>query len=151
MSRITDTVWNLARAPAERRGCDVWDVEFVKEAGQHYLRVYIDKATGVSIDDCEAVSRELDAVLDEKDLIEESYIFEVSSAGAERRLRRPSDFEMFIGHKVEVTLYQAFDGSKTHIGTLGGYNDGDITIIVNDTEVKFEKTLVASVRLRIDF
>lgn len=152
MSKLTDIVWELASPAAERRGCEVWDVEFVKEAGQRYLRVFIDKAdSGVSIDDCEAVSLELDAVLDERDLIAESYIFEVSSAGAERQLKRPSDFERFIGHEVEVKLYQASDGKKTFVGTLTGYADGGVTITDAEGERSFEKAQVANVRLWIDW
>ena len=84
MSKITDIVTELARPVVQQAGCELWDVEYVKEAGQWFLRVYIDKDGGVSIDDCEAVSRALDPVLDERDPIETSYTFEVSSAGAER-------------------------------------------------------------------
>ncbi|MBQ8974855.1 MAG: ribosome maturation factor RimP, partial [Oscillospiraceae bacterium] len=104
MSKITDTVAALARPVVEQAGCELWDVEYVKEAGQWFLRVYIDKEGGVSIDDCEAVSRALDPILDESDPIETSYVFEVSSAGAERSLKRPSDFERFMGSLVEVRL-----------------------------------------------
>ena len=89
MSRVTETVLALAKPVVEAQGCEVWDVEYVREAGAWYLRVYIDKPGGVSIDDCEAVSRALDPVLDEADPIPTSYVFEVSSAGAERELKRP--------------------------------------------------------------
>ena len=111
MSKITDTVLALAQPVVEAEGCEIWDVEYVKEAGAWYLRVYIDKAGGVSIDDCEAVSRALDPVLDEADPIPTSYVFEVSSAGAERELKRPSDFERFLGAEGEVRHYQPRDGA----------------------------------------
>ena len=106
MSKVTERVQALAEPVAAEYGCELWDVEYVREAGAWYLRLYIDKPGGVSIDDCEAVSRALDPVLDEADPIPTSYIFEVSSAGAERVLKRPGDFERFLGEQVEVRHYQ---------------------------------------------
>ncbi|MBQ8026211.1 MAG: ribosome maturation factor RimP [Oscillospiraceae bacterium] len=149
MSKITDIVTELARPVVQQAGCELWDVEYVKEAGQWFLRVYIDKDGGVSIDDCEAVSRALDPVLDERDPIETSYTFEVSSAGAERSLKRPSDFERFLGSFVEVRLYKARDGVKEFTGDLAGYEDGAVTIEQNGRRVTFAKGEVANVRLRI--
>jgi len=150
MSKITEAVTAMATPAAEKFGCELWDVEFVKEAGQSYLRVYIDRPDGISIDHCESVSRELDPALDEiENLIPGSYIFEVSSAGAERRLRRPSDFERFTGHLVEVKLFKSKYGSKTHLGKLIGLHDGDIEIDISGTRFSFEKPEVANVRLRI--
>jgi Uncharacterized protein conserved in bacteria len=149
MSKTTEIVWNLARPAAEKCGCEIWDVEYVKEAGSWYLRIYIDKENGVSIEDCEAMSRELDPILDEADPIQESYIFEVSSAGAERELKRPSDFERFIGSNVELKLYKGIDGQKQFVGTLKAYKDGDVTISTAEDDMVFEKSRVALVRLRI--
>ena len=149
MSKLTDAVLALAEPVAAQQGCEIWDVEYVKEAGQWFLRVYIDKDGGVSIDDCEAVSRALDPVLDERDPIETSYTFEVSSAGAERSLKRPSDFERFLGSFVEVRLYKARDGVKEFTGDLAGYEDGAVTIEQNGRRVTFAKGEVANVRLRI--
>ena len=123
MSKITELVWQMAEPVAQRNGCTVWDVEFVKEAGERFLRVYIDSDEGVDITQCEAVSRELDPMLDEADPIDEAYTFEVSSAGAERELKRPGDFEKFIGSYVAVKLYSAKDGHKEHLGTLTGYSE----------------------------
>lgn len=150
MSKITDRVWKLAEPIAKENGCEIWDVEYVKEAGGWYLRVYIDREEGVSINECEAVSRGLDPILDEEDPIPTSYVFEVSSAGAERQLKRPQDFERFMGSFVEVKLYKADDGSKIYTGHLAGYNDGDVTIELGETTKSFEKAAVASVRLRIE-
>jgi ribosome maturation factor RimP len=149
MNKLIKTIWDLALPVAERHGCELWDVEYIKEAGRWFLRVYIDKADGVSINDCEAVSRELDGILDEADPIPESYVFEVSSAGAERELKRPSDFTRFLGDTVEVKLYKALDGHKSFVGTLAGYADGDVRIEVGGNPMTFEKTQVAQVRLRI--
>jgi ribosome maturation factor RimP len=93
MGKLTDKIAELARPVVEQNGCELWDVEYVREAGANYLRVYVDKEGGVGIDDCERISRELDPLLDEADPIAESYIFEVGSAGCERQLKRPSDFQ----------------------------------------------------------
>ena len=149
MSKITETVMALAKPVVEAEGCELWDVEYVKEAGAWYLRVYIDKAGGVSIDDCEAVSRALDPVLDEADPIPTSYIFEVSSAGVERELKRPRDFEKFLGSQVEVRHYQPVEGAKAHTGTLRGYADGAVTIEINGAEKTYQKAQVAQVRLSV--
>ena len=151
MSKITELVWQMAEPVAQRHGCTIWDVEFVKEAGERFLRVYIDSDGGVDIDQCEAVSRELDPMLDEADPIQESYTFEVSSAGAERELKRPGDFERFIGSTVAVKLYSPKDGRKEHVGVLRGYSDGDVEIEENGKSAVFAKSEVAQVRLRITF
>lgn len=151
MSKITDAVCALAQPVAESLGIEIWDIEYVKEAGTRFLRVYIDKADGVSIQDCESFSRALDPILDEADPIPESYTFEVSSAGAERVLKRPSDFERFLGSDVSVKLYQPVDGSKQFVGVLQSYDDGNVTILQNDKPRTFEKSTVAQVRLHITF
>ena len=150
MSKIVDAVTALAGPIAEKYDCELWDVEYVKEAGNWVLRVYIDRRDGVPIDLCEAVSREMDPLLDElEDLFTGSYTFEVSSAGAERRLRRPSDFERFIGHLVEVKLYKQNNGQKTFLGTLSSAKDGDVEIDVSGERRSFKKEEIAGVRLRI--
>ena len=151
MSKITDAVQALAEPVAASLGLEIWYVEFVKEAGTRFLRVYIDKAEGVSIQDCEDFSRAMDPVLDEADPIPDSYVFEVSSAGAERVLKRPRDFERFLGSDVAVKLYQPVDGSKQYIGTLSAYDDGDVTILQNGKPHTFSKSSVAQVRLHVTF
>ena len=149
MSKITDTVTSLAAPLAEELGLELWDVEYVREAGQWFLRVYIDKEGGVGINDCEALSRALDPVLDEADPIPDSYVFEVSSAGAERELKRPGDFDRFMGSPVEVRLYRPFEGSKTWTGCLAGYEDGAVRLESAGKEIRFDKAQVAVVRLRV--
>ena len=150
MSKIVDAVTTFATPAVEKHGCTLWDVEYVKEAGGNFLRVYIDREDGVSIGHCEAISRELDPILDEHDdLIPGSYTFEVSSAGAERRLRRPSDFERFIGSLVEVKLYKSRNGQKTYLGNLMSYTGGTVEIDVSGKSESFEKSEIAGVRLRI--
>ena len=150
MNRVEKTVWDLALPVVEQAGLELWDVEYVTEAGQKYLRLYLDSPDGVTLDDCEAVSRAMDPILDEKDPVPDSYFFEVSSAGCERALKRPSDFERFLGSNVEVKLYSAADGAKQWVGKLIAYDDGDITVDAGG-EHRFTKKQVASVRLRMEF
>ena len=145
MSKISDKVEALARPVVEEEGCKLWSVEYIKEAGTWYLRIFIDKDGGVGIADCEAISRRLDPILDEADPIPESYVFEVGSAGAERELKRTSDFEQFIGSDVEVKLSQPYEGRKTLVGTLEEYNDGNITV----SGVELKKEQIAQVRLHV--
>ena len=149
MNKIAQAVYDLALPLAREQGVEIWDVEYLREAGQWYLRVYIDKADGVGINDCEAFSRAFDPILDEADPIPGSYVFEVSSAGAERELKRPGDFERFLGHRVEVRLYQARNGSKQFTGELKSYVDGAVTIAAAGGELTFEKEAVAQVRLSV--
>lgn len=149
MSKVTEAVSALAAPIAEELGLELWDVEYIREAGQWFLRVYIDKDGGVSINDCEALSRALDPVLDEADPIPDSYVFEVSSAGAERELKRPGDFVRFMGSGAEVRLYQPVNGSKSFIGTLSGYENGSVTLTIAGKEQTFEKSRIAQVRLRV--
>ena len=151
MAKVTDIVAQLAAPAVAEAGCELWDVEYVREAGTWFLRLYLDKEGGVDIIDCEKVSRVVSDLLDEADPIEGSYTFEVSSAGAERALKRPSDFEKFMGSPVTVKLYRALDGRKEFAGVLAGYQDGDITVTVGKADMTFPKADVALCRLRIEF
>ncbi len=151
MAKVTELVKQLAAPAVEAAGCELWDVEYVREAGTWYLRLYIDKPDGVDILDCEKISREVGDLLDEADPIEGSYTFEVSSAGAERPLKRPSDFQRFMGSPVAVKLYKARNGRKEFAGVLTGYEDGSITVTVGNTALTFQKEEVALCRLRIEF
>lgn len=151
MKKVTEIVAELAAPVAAEFGCELWDTEYVREAGQWFLRLYLDKAGGVDILDCENVSRKVSDLLDEVDPIEGSYVFEVSSAGAERQLKRPSDFERFIGSPVLVKTYQNRDGRKEFPGVLRGYEDGDILLQMGTQELRFNKGEVATARLRIEF
>lgn len=147
MAKVTDLVAQLAQPLAEAAGCSLWDVEYVKEAGTWYLRIYIDKETGVSIDDCEAVSRPLSDALDEADPIEGSYTLEVSSAGADRVLKKPEHFEQFMNSEVEVKLYRPREGRKEFVGLLRGYEDSGVTLEVGNETQSFTKQEIALVRL----
>ena len=149
--KITETVASFAEPIVLAHGCTLWDVEYVREGGDWFLRLYIDKEGGVDISDCEAISRAVDPILDEKDPIPDSYCFEVCSAGLERQLRRPGDFEQFMGSSVCVKLYSPVDGAKEYVGTLTGYADGDVTVRTANAEKTFNKNEVAQVRLHVDF
>ncbi|MCI9037240.1 MAG: ribosome maturation factor RimP [Oscillospiraceae bacterium] len=151
MAKVTELVAKLAAPAVEAAGCELWDVEYVREAGVWYLRLYIDKAGGVDILDCETVSRAVSGLLDEADPIEGSYTFEVSSAGAERPLKRPGDFARFMGSPVLVKLYKGRDGRKEFAGELSGYEDGAITITMGGEAVTFQANEVALCRLRVEF
>ena len=147
MAKVTDTVAQLALPLVEEAGCSLWDVEYVKEAGSWFLRVYIDKEEGVSISDCEAVSRPLSDVLDEADPIEGSYVLEVSSAGADRVLKKEEHFRQFTGAEVELRLYRPREGKKDFVGNLVAWADGNVTVEAAGEQILFEKKEVAQVRL----
>lgn len=149
--KITEIVWRIAEPVVQEKGCILWDVEYVREGSEYFLRLYLDKEGGVSIDDCEAVSRAVDPLLDEADPIEGSYHFEVCSAGLERALKRPKDFEQFMGQAVTVKLYRPRQGRKEIPGILRGYQEGKVTLEAGADTLTFEKSEVAQVRLRVEF
>lgn len=153
MKKITELTAELAAPAVAEAGCTLWDVEYVKEGGTWYLRVLLDKEGGVDILDCEAVSRKLSDLLDEADPIEGSYTLEVGSAGAERALKRPEDFQRFLGSPVLVKLYRALDGRKEIPGVLTAYDpeSGAVTVETGGAPQTFEKKDVALVRLRVEF
>ena len=149
--KISEQVWQFSQPLVEACGCSLWDVEYVREGGEWFLRLYIDKEGGVDITDCEAISRAVDPILDEKDPIAESYHFEVCSAGLERALKRPGDFERFMGSAITVKLYRPRNGLKEIPCVLRGYEDGKVTVEAGKETITFEKSEVALVRLRVEF
>ena len=149
--KTTDLVAKLALPVVEAAGCTLWDVEYVREGSERFLRVYIDKEGGVNITDCETVARAMDPILDEADPIAESYHFEVCSAGLERALKRPADFEKFMGSPILVKLYRPRNGLKEIPGILRGYEEGKVTVEAGKETITFEKSEVALVRLRVEF
>ena len=149
--KVTELVTQLALPVVESCGCSLWDVEYVREGSEYFLRLYLDKEGGVDINDCEAVSRAMDPVLDEADPISTSYHFEVCSAGLERTLKRPSDFARFMGSPITVKLYRPRNGLKEIPCVLTGYDDGKLTVTAGKETITFEKSEVALVRLRVEF
>ena len=153
MKKITELTAELAAPAIAEQGCTLWDVEYVKEAGTWYLRILLDKEGGVDILDCEEISRKVSDLLDEADPIEGSYTLEVGSAGAERTLKRPADFQRFLGSPVLVKLYRAREGRKEFAGHLKAYDEatGDVTVTVGRQELVFPRKETALVRLRVEF
>lgn len=149
--KVTELVAEFARPIVEAQDCELWDVEYVREGSEYFLRLYLDKEGGVDIDDCEAVSRAVDPILDEKDPIPGSYHFEVCSAGLERVLKRPSDFQRFLGSPITVKLYRPRNGLKEIPCVLKGYDAGKLTVEAGKETITFEKSEVAQVRLRVEF
>lgn len=147
MKKITELTAELAAPAIAEQGCTLWDVEYVKEAGTWYLRILLDKEGGVDILDCEEISRKVSDLLDEADPIEGSYTFEVSSAGADRVLKKPEHFARFQEQEVEVKLYRPRDGRKDFVGALRSWQDGDVTLDVGGEPAIFEKKEIALVRL----
>lgn len=136
----------------EEKGYELVDVEYVKEGSNWYLRAYVDKEGGITINDLEAVSRKLSDLLDEEDFMSDAYILEVSSPGLGRPLKKDKDFDRSIGEEIEIHLYRSIDGNKQYVGLLKSYNKETITIETEDgDEINVDRTNVSLVRLTIDF
>lgn len=135
----------------EENSFELVDVEYVKEAGNWYLRAYIDKEGGINIDDCELISRALSDKLDELDFIEDSYILEVSSPGLGRPLKKDRDFERSMGEEVEIRTYRAIDRQKEFTGVLKSFDKESITIEIEEKEMSFARKDIALIRLAFDF
>lgn len=148
--KTVDVVYELAKPLADELGLTIWDVRFEKEGSMWVLLVVIDKEGGVSINDCEALSRPLDKKLDEADPIEQSYCLEVSSAGIERELTRDWHFEKCKGMKVVLKLIRAYEGEREFQGELVGLQNGAITLKTTNGEISFLQSDTAYVRLYAD-
>ena len=135
----------------ESNGFELVDVEYVKEAGNWYLRGYIDKPGGITVNDCETVSRAFSDRLDEDDFIEDSYILEVSSPGLGRPLKKERDFERSLGEEVEIRLYKALNKQKEFTGILKAYDKETVTIETAEGELVFNRSDIALIRLAFDF
>ncbi len=135
----------------DAKGFELVDVEYVKEGQDYFLRAYIDKPGGITIDDCVAVSREMNVLLDELDYVDGAYTFEVSSPGLGRPLKKPRDYERSMGEEVEIRTYKAMDGSKEFYGILKAYDDATVTIQSEEGLITFNKSDIALIRLAFDF
>ncbi|MCL2287223.1 MAG: ribosome maturation factor RimP [Firmicutes bacterium] len=149
---MTETLETLLAPVAEAQGCELYDIEYVKEGSDRILRLYIDKEDGIDIDDCERVSRAVEVVLDEHDPIPGEYRLQVSSPGVERKLKKPAHFARFVGSKVEVRIYAPLDpvsGRKKFTGKLINFDDNVITIkaIEDNQDFTFDLKQVSSCRL----
>lgn len=141
----------LVQPILDEHGFELWDVEYVKEGANYYLRVYADKEGGITIDDCVTISRALEGKLDEEDFISEAYILEVSSPGLGRTLKRERDFARSIGVAVDVKLYQAVNQQKEYTGILKAYDEKKIILELEETEMEIQRNEIALIRLAFDF
>ena len=146
-SEIEEKTTELVMPIIEEGGYSLWDVEYVKEGPDFILRVYVDKEGGIGIDDCVAISRKLSDKLDEADMIEEAYILEVSSPGLTRPLKKDKDFERSIGRLVDVKLYGAVNGMKELEGELKAFDEGSVTVTIDEEEIKLERSNISGIRL----
>ncbi|MEE0898440.1 MAG: ribosome maturation factor RimP [Acutalibacteraceae bacterium] len=146
MANAAERVYSLIEETVKNEGVTLWDVRFLKEGANWYLRVFIDKPEGISIDDCTAVSHAIDPIIDEADPIDKSYFLEVCSPGIERELTRPWHYEAVLGEKIKIKLYKALDGKKEFTGLLK--TSGDTLIIETETgEMTFPKETVSKAYL----
>lgn len=146
MAKIEEKVEQLVKDPIEKLGYSLYDVEYVKEGPEYYLRIYIDKESGIDLNDCEKVSNEINDVLDKADYIKEQYFLEVSSPGVERKLRKDEHLKQNIGKQVEAKLFKKDEkGNKNYIGILKSFDEETIKIETIE-EVKIERKNIAQLK-----
>ena len=136
---------------AKDNAVEIWDVEFKKEGPDYVLRVYLDKEEGISIDDCEKVSRALEAVLDEKDPISQAYLLEVSSAGLDRSIKYDFHFEKCMGKEVDVKLFAPLNGAKEFTATLTGFGEGIVSLEQDGETLSVPQDKISQLRLAVVF
>lgn len=149
--KIEERAWELIRPDAEEMGLVPVDAEYLKEEGGNVLRIYIDREGGVTIDDCEKLSRAIDPALDSEDFIGDAYTMEVSSPGLGRILKRPHDFEYAKGREIEARTYRAVGGRKEFSGKLKDFSSENITIEEEDGEITIPRAETSLIRLAYDF
>ena len=146
MAKIEEKVEQLVKDPIEKLGYSLYDVEYVKEGPEYYLRIYIDKESGIDLNDCEKVSNEINEILDKADYIKEQYYLEVSSPGIERKLRKDKNLEQNISKNVEIKLFKKDNnGKKEYTGKLKAFNQEEI-IIETDKEIAIERKNIAQIK-----
>ncbi len=150
-SKTEKTVLDMVKPIAEGNGCFVYDVEYVKEGNSWFLRVYVDREGGITIDECEAISRELSSILDKNDPISNNYFLEVSSPGIERKLRQDEHFEMYKGELVDIGLYKAYNGSKNLCGELLGLEGDEVSIDLEGEKISIKLNETTYVKLHFGF
>ena len=135
----------------EKKGFSLYDVEYVKEGSDMYLRAYIDKPGGITIDDCVEVSREMNEILDSKDYVDEEYIFEVSSPGLGRKLTKDKHLQNSIGMDIEMKSYKPIDGSKEFSGKLISFDKDSLTVEIDGAQKVFDRKNISMIKLALDF
>lgn len=146
MTKLEQKIENLLEKTINELGYELYDLEYVKESKDYFLRIWIDSDKGISIEDCEKVSNAINDLLDEADYIKEQYFLEVSSPGIERILKKDKHFKTNIGNCIEVKLFKKIENKKTLIGTLKDFNYEYLTINIDDKEVEIERTNIALVK-----
>ena len=151
-SKLEQKILEMAKPIAEDLGCYVYDVEYVKEGKSRFLRIFADKEEGgISLDECEAISRRMSDALDEADPIKENYCLEISSPGIERRLRNPEHFERYMGETIEIGFFKAVNGAKSVLGVLTDYKDGEISIDTENEKMSIMQSETTYVKLHFEF
>ena len=147
MAKIEEKVEQLVKDPIEKLGYSLYDVEYVKEGPEYYLRIYIDKESGIDLNDCEKVNDGINDLLDEANCIKESYFLEVSSPGIERVLRKDKHLEQNIGVEINVKLFRKDEnGQKEYIGILKSFTPEILTIEVSEKEIIIERKNIAQIK-----
>lgn len=150
MANIENKVSDLLKVKINSLGYDLYDVEYVKVGKDYFLRIYIDKETGIDLNDCEKVSNEINGILDEKDLIKEQYFLEVSSPGIERILRKDEHLNANIGKTIEIKLFKPIEKQKQYIGELVGFDDEKIEIKIEDV-ISIDRKNIAQIKTVYDW
>ena len=150
--KVTEQVAAFAEPIVKEHGCELWDVDYVREGSEYFLRLYIDKDGGVNIQDCETVSRALSDQLDAEDYIEDAYILEVSSPGLGRTLKKEKHLSKSIGMEVELKTFKPVNGSKDFEGVLKAFDNDTLTLTVeDDQDLVFQRKDIAVIKLALDF
>ena len=147
MANSAERVYELIKDAVEAEGVRLWDVRFLKEGASWYLRVFIDKPEGISIDDCTNVSHAIDPIIDEADPIDVSYYLEVCSPGIERELTRSRHYEESLGKQMRLKLYQAYDGKKEITGTLEDVTEENVTLVTEGNALTVERKNISKANL----
>ena len=145
MKKIEENISQLVKAPVEKLGYELYDVEYRKQGKDYYITIYIDSENGITLEDCEKTSNELDEILDKADLIKEQYFLEISSPGLERTIRTDEHLQKAIGKEIEITLYTKIDNKKQYIGVLKAYNENSITI-QNEEEKEIDRKNISNIK-----
>ncbi len=148
MASIEEKVENVLKKPIEDLGYQLYDVQYVKEGKDYFLRVFIDKETGIDLNDCEAVSNVINPLLDEKDFIKEMYFLEVSSPGVERILRKEEHLKQAQGKEVEVNLFKPLEKQKQYSGILEKWDENNINLKVEENEIQIERKNISLMKLK---
>lgn len=150
-SKIEQLCFDLAEPVAKDFGCFIYDVEFVKEGSTRFLRIYADNEEGITIDDCEKISREISSILDKKDPIKENYFLEVSSPGIERKLKTAKHFKTYLGKEIDLSFYKPFNGAKQICCTLVDFENDILKINFEENEYEIPLSEISLAKLHFDF